>query len=55
MAAQTAKVATQREYWDCSRCIDKEGEVKDWINGILFLDTQSVISVFLKMADEVVT
>jgi hypothetical protein len=34
------------------RCIDKEGEAKDWTNGILFLDTQSVISVFLKMADD---
>jgi hypothetical protein len=36
-----------------TRCIDKEGGAKDWINGILFLDTQSVISVFLKMADDV--
>jgi hypothetical protein len=36
-----------------SRCIDIEGDAKHWINGILFLDTQSVISVFLQMADVV--
>jgi hypothetical protein len=35
-----------------ARCIDKDGEAKDWINGILFLDTQSVISVLSKMADD---
>jgi hypothetical protein len=35
------------------RCIDKEGDAKDWINGILFLDTQSVISVLSNMADDV--
>jgi hypothetical protein len=36
-----------------ARCIDIEGDAKHWINGILFLDTQSVISVFLQMADDV--
>jgi hypothetical protein len=30
-----------------------EGGANDWINGILLLDTQSVISVFLQMADDV--